>query len=278
MGLVHLRVIVFEVVAMATANDDLHELTGLYVLGALRGEERARFEAHLEVCERCRAEVRSFSPVVESLSRSGAIVEPPVALRSRVVGARDGRTAVVERRSSSALAWLAAAASVTLTIGVGWYAAGLRARIDDLEARLAAATFRAAAAERQTADARQSSDRAQEILGVLSAPDMARIDLKGQGTGVAAAGRAFWSRARGLVFTATNLPALPAGKVYQLWVVTPTAPVSAGLLHPDDQGRVTTVAQTDPAITPVAMAVTIEPEGGVPSPTGEKYLIGMVAP
>ena len=25
---------------------------------------------------------------------------------------------------------------------------------------------------------------------------------------------------------------------------------------------------------PVAMAVTLEPEGGVPSPTGEKYLVG----
>jgi anti-sigma-K factor RskA len=258
--------------------DDLHELTGLYALGALRGDESARFEAHLEVCERCRAEVRSFSPVVESLSRAGAIVEPPLALRARVVGTADGRTTVVQGRPSPVLAWLAAAASVMLAIGAGWYAAQLRARIDDLEARLAAATFRAAAAERQTADARQAVDRAQDMLGVLSAPDMARVDLKGQGTAAAAAGRAFWSRSRGLVFTATNLPALPAGKVYQLWVVTPTAPVSAGLLRPDDRGRVTIVAQTDPAITPVAMAVTLEPEGGVPSPTGEKYLIGMVGP
>lgn len=258
--------------------DDLHELTGVYALGALRGDERAGFEAHLEVCERCRAEVRSFSPVVDSLSRAGGRVEPPAALRARVVRAGGSPAVVHDRRPSAALAWLAAAASVMLAIGVGWYAAELRARIDDLEARLAAATFRAAAAERQTADARQAADRAQEMIGVLSAPDMARVDLKGQGTAAAAAGRAFWSRSRGLVFTATNLPALPAGKVYQLWVVTPTAPVSAGLLHPDDQGRVTTVAQTDPAITPVAMAVTLEPEGGVPSPTGEKYLIGMVSP
>ena len=26
---------------------------------------------------------------------------------------------------------------------------------------------------------------------------------------------------------------------------------------------------------PVAMAVTLEPEGGVPAPTGEKYLVGV---
>jgi anti-sigma-K factor RskA len=127
------------------------------------------------------------------------------------------------------------------------------------------------------ADARRDVERTSNMVGVLVAPDMARVDLKGQGAASAAAGRAYWSRAQGLVFTATNLPALPAGKVYQLWVVTPTAPVSAGLLQPDDQGRVTTVVETDPAIAPVAMAVTVEPAGGVPAPTGEKYLIGIVA-
>ena len=30
--------------------------------------------------------------------------------------------------------------------------------------------------------------------------------------------------------------------------------------------------------TPVAVAVTIEPEGGVPAPTGPKVLVGVVAP
>ncbi len=261
--------------------DDLHELTGVYVLGALRGEERARFEAHLATCERCREEVRSFSPVVDSLSRAGAVVEPPLALRARVLGARTGTSTGRTRswaETSASVGWMASAASVLVAVGVGFYASQLRARIDDLEARLAAATFRAAGAERQMADAKTAADRAGRMLGILSAPDLARVDLKGEGAAASAAGRAFWSRSRGLVFTATNLPQLPAGKIYQLWVVTPTAPVNAGLLRPDEQGRVTTVVETDPLIAPVAMAVTIEPEGGVPSPTGEKYLIGMVAP
>jgi hypothetical protein len=26
---------------------------------------------------------------------------------------------------------------------------------------------------------------------------------------------------------------------------------------------------------PIGMAVTLEPEGGVPSPTGDKYLVGL---
>ena len=73
-----------------------------------------------------------------------------------------------------------------------------------------------------------------------------------------------------------RLPPLPKGKVYQLWVVTRSAPLSAGLLTPDGSGHVMAVADMPPGVEPVAVAVTIEPEGGVPSPTGAKYLLGAV--
>ena len=88
-------------------------------------------------------------------------------------------------------------------------------------------------------------------------------------------GRAFWSRSRGgLVFTATNLPAPPDGKVYQLWFVT-TVAVSAGLLQPDESGQVSMVAPTDRSMgEPVAMAVTLEPAGGVPHPLGRSIWSG----
>jgi anti-sigma-K factor RskA len=78
-----------------------------------------------------------------------------------------------------------------------------------------------------------------------------------------------------MVFTASNLPALPPGRTYQLWVVTAQAPLSAGLLAPDAQGGVSETFSTPPDIPqPVAIAVTIEPAGGVPAPTGDKYLVG----
>ena len=91
-----------------------------------------------------------------------------------------------------------------------------------------------------------------------------------------ASGRAFWSRSHGVMFTATGLPPLPKGKVYQLWVVTKSTPLSAGLLTPDGSGHVMAVADMPPGVEPVAVAVTIEPEGGVPSPTGARYLVGLV--
>jgi anti-sigma-K factor RskA len=110
---------------------------------------------------------------------------------------------------------------------------------------------------------------------VLTAPDMSRVELAGQTIAPQASGRVFWSRSRGLVFTASNLPALPPGRTYQLWVVTAQAPVSAGLLKPDANGAVNAVFNP-PANIPsaTAIAITIEPEGGVPAPTGPMYLAG----
>ena len=113
-------------------------------------------------------------------------------------------------------------------------------------------------------------------MAVLTAPDLTQVNLQGQPVAPRASGRAFWSRSRGLVFTASDLPSLPPGRTYQLWMVTAGAPLSAGLLEPDTSGRVTQAFSTPADVPPpVAIALTIEPSGGVASPTGDKYLVGL---
>ena len=72
---------------------------------------------------------------------------------------------------------------------------------------------------------------------------------------------------------------MPGDKAYQLWFVTTTGPVSASVFTPDNQGSAEIVAGINPAMAqPTAMAVTLEPAGGVPAPTGSMYLVGPVAP
>ena len=86
--------------------------------------------------------------------------------------------------------------------------------------------------------------------------------------------RAFLSRSRGLLFAATNLPAIPNDRTYQVWFLTPGAPVSAGLLRPDAQGNATVAFDVAASVpNPTGMAVSLEPEGGVPAPTGAIYLV-----
>ena len=276
---------------MNANHDELKSLAGAYVLGALEHDERRTFEAHLTSCDECDAEVRSLRPVLVGLARAVPERSPSPALRDRVLtsitgspAAAPSRPAVEMRPGPRAKAvwtdvrvWLPLAAMLVLAIGAGVYAAQLQVRVADLEARLDSAIQQAVSADRAMADARRVADEAQSAMTVLAAPDLARIDLAGQAAAPQARARALWSRARGMVFTVSDLPPAPAGRVYQVWVVTSTAPVSAGLLTPDARGRSAVIFATPSDIPPpVAVAVTLEPAGGVPAPTGEKYLVGMV--
>jgi anti-sigma-K factor RskA len=111
-------------------------------------------------------------------------------------------------------------------------------------------------------------------MDIVTAADVTRVDLAGQAAAPRAAGRVFWSASRGLYFTASSLPALPQDRIYQLWYVTAGAPVSAALLSPDASGRVTITRPPAVPGRPKAFALTIEPAGGVPAPTGAMYLLG----
>ena len=218
-------------------------------------------------------------PILQGLGQAVPQVDPPLALRARVLGSVAGAPTARSVPTRSAPWLLATAASLELAAGLAIYTSQLRGRVGALESDLRDARARATAAEQRAIDAQQAVAGTRITVAVLTAPDVARIDLAGQAPAApGAAARAFWSRSRGMVFTASNLPALPPGRVYQLWVVTAQpAPISAGLLTPDAQGSVNETFNTPSDIPqPVALAVTIEPAGGVRSPTGERYLVGTV--
>jgi anti-sigma-K factor RskA len=261
---------------------DEQALAALYVLGALDGADRRAFEAHVVTCSVCSDEVRSLRRVVDALAFAVPQRTPRPQLRARALAvlsdeARGHQLAARDRaRRLKLREWLPVAAAVVLAIGLGLYAWQLQRRVSTLEVRLDDAERRADTALRTTLEAQRAADQAQTAMAVLAASDMVRIDLAGQPAAPGATALALWSRNRGMVFTTTNLPLAPAGRVYQVWVVTAAAPVSAGLLTPDASGRAAAFFRTPPDIAPpVAIAVTLEPAGGVTAPTGERYLVGM---
>jgi anti-sigma-K factor RskA len=271
------------------AHDELKYDAAAYALGVLEPAERAAFEAHLTDCAECTADVRQLRLAAAALPRTVPQVSPPPSLRARILdqavrGAGADRpvasapgTVVREKRGLPA--WLQIAAMLVIGAGVFLYAQRMQMRVSNLEAQLAQATAQVASADRATTEARTVALRAQSAMGVFAALDVARIDLAGQPVAAMARARALWSRQRGMVFTVSNLPQLPPGRVYQVWVVTAQAPVSAGLLTPDAQGGGSVYFETPVDILPpTAVAVTLEPAGGVPAPTGAMYLVGKPSP
>jgi len=265
-----------------SATHDEQTLAAAYVLGALEPDERRAFEAHAAECPVCRDEIRSLRRVTDAMARSVPQRTPRPELRARVLD--PVRAAAVTppspglRPAARAVSWLPLAAALAFAAAAGVYAWQLQLRVRMLEARLDTAERRASAADRELADARRAAGEAQAAMAVLAAPDLVRIELAGQPAAANARARALWSRNRGMVFTATGLPRAPADRVYQVWVVTAGGPVSAGLLTPDASGRAEVFFNTPPDIAPpTAVAVTLEPAGGVAAPTGEPYLAGTPA-
>jgi len=256
-------------------HDSLTTLAHDYVLGSLSGADEREFREHIAGCDECQRTVRELALVGEALARSLDISEPPGDLRAKVLARATAAAHVVAEPPAPARAswqWLAIAATIVATVmtGATVYYRSETARLSSAGAQSAQ---RIETLEQQVAELRTTAETAAQTTTVLTAADLARIDLSGQAAAPGAAGRVFWSPTSGLVFAATNLPALPPGRVYQLWVVA-DQPISAGIAEPGSRGGFSVV--TSPSVTsrPKAFALTIEPTGGRPAPTGAMFLLG----
>ena len=262
---------------MTRPHDELMARADAYVLGGLPDAERREFEAHAASCAECTQLVRELTAVGEALARSVPQHTPPPGLRERVLARATAQPHDPPKPRSGEggplPAWLAAAAALVAAI-MGVVALQYRQEATQARADYQAAVERTRTLEQQVAQLQADAATAARTGAVLSASDLSRVDLAGQPPAPGAAGRVFWSPRHGLVFAATNLPALPPGRVYQLWIVA-DAPISAGIAQPGNPGNfnvvTATAAQKDKA---KAFAVTIEPEGGRPAPTGAMFLLG----
>jgi anti-sigma-K factor RskA len=72
-----------------------------------------------------------------------------------------------------------------------------------------------------------------------------------------------------------NLRQPKPGKTYQVWLVTDNAKISAGTFKPDARGNTMMHARYEmPRNALRAVAITEEPEGGMPAPTGPMVVAG----
>ncbi len=264
---------------MSANHDDFAALAQGYALGTLTDEEARTFASHLQTCEECRRSVRDMAAVGEALGRALPPQTPPPGLRDRVLTRATSPVVTDPRlqsgtgsRSGTRYGWLAAAATllaaVTSVMAWQYREEAARARTEQRATLLQVQSL-----EQQVAALQSAASTAAQTRSVLAARDMARVDLSGQLPAPAAVGRVFWSPTHGLVFAATNLPALPPGRVYQLWVVADT-PISAGIAEPTSGGELSVVSTPNSPTRPKAFALTIEPEGGRPAPTGAMFLLG----
>ena len=165
----------------------------------------------------------------------------------------------------------AAAAIVAAVTSVGWLSA--RGEIARLQTALADARANATKLLAVRDEFERERGRNQRAAAILGASDVTDTVLAGVAPVEQARGRVYVSPTRGLLFAAQDLPVLPPNRSYQLWTIVGGKPVSHGVFELDTDGAAQLLAEAAPGMAE-AYAVTIEPLGGVPEPTGPKVLLG----
>jgi anti-sigma-K factor RskA len=264
---------------MSPHDDRFLELLPAHALGALDGEELAAVESHVASgCDICERELAAWHGEVERLAAATVPVAPSDTTRARVLAraaADAAPVATAPRRATTALRLALAAALGALVVG-GWLHLDLRRQVAELGAERRAAADRLARLEAEIDATRSELAGLRHIGGIAASPQTRLVALADLTEPGAAFGQALVDPiGRRAVFYAYGLRPTEEGKTYQLWYISAGTPVSAGIFEVDAEGRaMVLVEEVAPAETIDAWAVTVEPAGGVPQPTGPMVLKG----
>ena len=272
-----------------------------YSLGKLNPRNRHFFEKHLKAgCEICNKELAEIYEAMSVMPLALPQKSAPSSLRNKVLAAaRTGKispelkqergrserrteqrqpqtTAPVTMRQSAPSAswpWFGYAVvftAVVIVVALGLYTNSLISRLDSQEQQIVALTNDVQAKE--------------ELLNILQAPRIDMVFMSGTTTSPSGYGKIIWDTEKKVaIFQVANLPMVPSDKDYQLWIIKDSVTVSAGVFAVQDERERENyfkvlsldVAQRSDVD---AFAVTLEPKGGLPQPSGQVYLISESPP
>ncbi len=233
---------------------EIEQLLGAYALDALEPDEADAVELHLRDCPRCRAEVIDHREVAAMLAFGGGEAPPGIWERiqasleeappklelARVVPLQQSRWRTVGIRL------LTAAAVIISVIALG------------VALTTTSSTGGEAAIDRQIAEL--AADPATKTVHLKQAGGPGRVDVLLAGDS-------------GFLVKHT-LPKLPDDQTYQLWGQRGTTKVSLGVLGAEPKRMQFAASAADYE----ALAITVEPAGGAPQPTGAAVAAGWVPP
>jgi len=288
------------------------EEMALYAMQFLSGEQSFAFSRHIEQCVECHREfelvqgdLAAFAYTVDlqtpsALSRQRLMTQvarekkiipvaapvaspaaaapiegaPPLAAYGRtssILGTDDAVEPEVYRsRKSPALTPLGVAgwglAAVLAVVAGGLY------RINATQKnQLSVQASKLAGYEGDTAPTRQ-------LMDALTDPDASHVSLTATQAKAQGFGRLTYNASNGnLLLFAENLDPQPASKVYELWMmpVGGDSPTPVAVFHTDSHGSGSVLLPTLPENDPAkSFGISVEPEGGSPTPTLPFVLAG----
>ena len=252
-----------------TAHEQFAEDLALYALGSLEGEAALPLERHLDECAACRQELARIESDMALLALTTSGPAPPQRARQRLLKAmgrepRSLRTVFMRRRWWTLAPVFASLVLAIFAILLWRENARQRDRMEALKA--------------DSARNQATLEEARHLLALLTDPSALHVTLVAAQSKPQPAGKAIYTPTNGaLVFMASSLAPLAPAKTYELWLVPMRGdkPMPAGTFKPDPKGNaVVMMPPMSPGVEAKTFAVTIEPEGGSPTPTMPMVLVG----
>jgi hypothetical protein len=251
----------------AMNHDDLLDLVAVYALGALPPAEALAVSEHLALCAQCRAEYAALRPAADAVAYAAeapvdelAAARVKAALLRRVrAGARAAVPAERPRRTAPVWpAYLVAAAAIVIALINVLTTAGLRAE-------LAGAHEQAVALQQRNDALLRTEARDREMVADLVSADGKHFAVPG-GEVIARGGRLYVAMDR--------LPQAPPGHVYQAWTLAKSAKtMTPSITFVPNKTGLAVIALPDSATNLVAVAVSVEPDGGSAQPTTKPLFV-----
>lgn len=243
------------------AHEDYKAMMPAYALSALDAEEERAFSRHLSECAECRDELVEWENTAAALALSASAAEPSPEVRERImnaVRADKQKSQVIPFASARRNLWssfgsLGAIAAVVLFIAliVGIVVLWQQNRV-----------------------MQQELARTNEFVKLTTTPGARMTELAGTEQAAGATAKLAYDKNGHAMLMASGLPPAPQGKEYQLWFIVGSNPPMPGKsFAPDETGRGTSTDQVPrEAMDSAVFAITLEPAGGLPKPSGAIYL------
>lgn len=248
-------------------------------LDDLDAAERVDYDRHLAGCGACQSLAADLDDVIADLALVAPTLAPPSSLRDDVLAALQRPTPALRALPSASAAVVPAAAprqprvalwgSLGLAAVLGIVAIGLGAQTARLSDQVTVANAAAAEAQIKVA-AREAA------IALIADPTHETASLRAEPVApVATAVVVYRPGSTDAYLMAMDLPATPAGQVYQLWVADDTGVHALGTFHFDGQGAFVAPFGVDLGDSAAAM-VTLEPEGGAQGEPGPQVVFGEI--
>lgn len=265
-----------------------------YVLGFSSDQERREVECMSSIYPELKEELTSTQLILEKYAQSLAIA-PPTSLKDKIMElirnttqestasadeptASSGSQAKVIRMVPNS--WrIGVAASIAALIGIGVLYVSQRNTVSNLQEQIAQVETESQkeqnALKNQLASLELSLNETEELKKFIMHEHTDEIVLAGTAISPESKVRAYWNtEVANVVMIADKLPTPEEGKQYQLWAISNGTPMDLGVM---DKAAVMSSQITVSTKDVQAFAITLEKEGGSPTPTLEQmYVVGTV--